>query len=91
MPTLAEIDAARTPAGGWTREQLARWGVAWPPPKGWKAKLAETVEREIDAATKERAEAVAEYTDAEFKLKAANRRLGAALVARERCRERCRR
>lgn len=35
----AEIDAARTPAGGWTRDQLAQWGVPWPPPKGWRKSL----------------------------------------------------
>ena len=38
-PTAAEIEAARTPAGGWTRDQLAQWGVPWPPPKGWKRAL----------------------------------------------------
>ena len=35
----AEIMAKRTPAGGWTRTQLAQWGVPWPPPKGWKKAL----------------------------------------------------
>ena len=39
-PTLAEIEAARTPAGGWTRETLALWGVSWPPQKGRKRQLA---------------------------------------------------
>jgi hypothetical protein len=39
IPTDAEIEAARTPAGGWTREQLAAWGVPWPPPKGWRKNL----------------------------------------------------
>lgn len=38
-PTPAEIEAARTPAGGWTRAQLAEWGVPWPPPKGWRREL----------------------------------------------------
>jgi hypothetical protein len=33
------VEAARTPAGGWTRATLAEWGVPWPPPRGWKAKL----------------------------------------------------
>lgn len=33
--TSAEIEAARTPKGGFTRDQLAAWGVPWPPPKGW--------------------------------------------------------
>ncbi|MFF1785591.1 TnsA endonuclease N-terminal domain-containing protein [Kitasatospora sp. NPDC058243] len=39
IPTLEEIEAARTPAGGWTRRQLAAWGVSWPPTKGWKQNL----------------------------------------------------
>lgn len=34
-----EIEAARTGNGGWTKEQLAAWGVPWPPPKGWKKAL----------------------------------------------------
>jgi hypothetical protein len=38
-PTAEEIEAAKTPQGGWTQEQLAQWGVPWPPPKGWKAAL----------------------------------------------------
>ena len=37
--TSEMIEAAKTPAGGWTKAQLAEWGVPWPPPKGWKAKL----------------------------------------------------
>lgn len=37
----AEIEATRTPKGGWTKAQLAQWGVAWPPPKGWKQALLE--------------------------------------------------
>ncbi|MFE8940925.1 hypothetical protein ACFYNX_26005 [Streptomyces sp. NPDC007872] len=36
LPSPEEIEAARTPAGGWKRDQLAAWGVPWPPPKGWK-------------------------------------------------------
>ncbi|HEY3691113.1 MAG TPA: hypothetical protein VGL46_12540 [Pseudonocardiaceae bacterium] len=39
LPSPDEIEAARTPAGGFTRAQLAAWGVAWPPPKGWKKEL----------------------------------------------------
>lgn len=41
-PTKEEIEAARTPNGGWTRETLAQWGVPWPPPKGWKKELEAT-------------------------------------------------
>lgn len=37
--TIEEIEAARTPAGGWTKAQLAQWGVPWPPPKGWIKRL----------------------------------------------------
>ena len=37
--TAAQIDAARTPKGAWTRATLARWGVPWPPPKGWRKAL----------------------------------------------------
>lgn len=33
------IMAGRTEAGGWTRETLRQWGVPWPPPKGWLARL----------------------------------------------------
>lgn len=35
MVTHEEIEQARTPSGGFTRETLAAWGVAWPPPTGW--------------------------------------------------------
>jgi hypothetical protein len=38
--TEADIEAGRSERGGWTREQLALWGVPYPPPKGWKARLA---------------------------------------------------
>ncbi|WP_329491375.1 hypothetical protein OG618_33535 [Kitasatospora sp. NBC_01246] len=41
VPSPAEVEAARTAAGGWTRAQLAAWGVAWPAPKGWKQRLAQ--------------------------------------------------
>lgn len=37
--TLEQIEAGRSPAGGYTKEQLAIWGVPWPPPKGWKEAL----------------------------------------------------
>lgn len=38
-PTRAEVMAARSQKGGWTKEQLAKWGVSWPPPKGWLREL----------------------------------------------------
>jgi hypothetical protein len=41
MPTKEEIAAAMTFRGGWTKAQLAEWGVPWPPPKGWRAELEE--------------------------------------------------
>jgi hypothetical protein len=39
VPTAAEIEAAKTPRGGWTRATLAEWGVDWPPRRGWKKRL----------------------------------------------------
>ena len=38
---LAEIMAKQTERGGWTKRTLAKWGVPWPPPKGWKVFLLE--------------------------------------------------
>jgi hypothetical protein len=35
MLTREEVEAGRSPAGGFTREQLAKWHVPWPPPTGW--------------------------------------------------------
>jgi hypothetical protein len=34
--TNEEIEAKRTPAGGWKKATLAEWGVPWPAPKGWR-------------------------------------------------------
>jgi len=42
IPSLDEIEKARTSNGGWTKKQLAEWGVPWPPPKGWKATLTQS-------------------------------------------------
>jgi len=39
MVTAQEIERGRTKKGGWTRKQLADWGVPWPPPKGWRQAL----------------------------------------------------
>lgn len=39
MVTLKEINAAKTPKGGWTKAQLAIWGVPWPPVSGWIERL----------------------------------------------------
>jgi hypothetical protein len=42
IPSPDEIKAAMTAAGGWTKAQLAEWGVPWTkdgPPRGWKRKL----------------------------------------------------
>ena len=33
--TQEEVEAGRSPRGGFTRKQLAVWGVPWPPPAGW--------------------------------------------------------
>ena len=33
--TREEVEAGRSPAGGFTKKQLAAWQVPWPPPSGW--------------------------------------------------------
>jgi hypothetical protein len=33
--THEQIEAGRSPNGGFGKEQLADWGVPWPPPTGW--------------------------------------------------------
>lgn len=35
------VEQAKTANGGFTRAQLAEWGVPWPPPKGWRKKITE--------------------------------------------------
>ncbi len=37
--TEEEIEAGRSPRGGFTKKQLQVWGVPWPPPHGWRAAL----------------------------------------------------
>lgn len=37
--TNEEIEAAKSPKGGWSAKTLASWGVPWPPPKGWRKRL----------------------------------------------------
>ena len=39
VPSPAAVDACKTRAGGWSRAQLAEWGISWPPPQGWKDRL----------------------------------------------------
>jgi hypothetical protein len=41
LPSPEEVYQAQTVNGGWTRDTLARWGVPWPPPKGWRRRLRE--------------------------------------------------
>lgn len=38
-----EVEACITAREGYTRAQLAEWGVPWPPPKGWKKQLTDRV------------------------------------------------
>lgn len=39
LPYPDEIEMGKSIAGGYTRAQLSKWGVPWPPPKGWKADI----------------------------------------------------
>lgn len=63
--TEQEIEAAWTPAGGWTRQQLAAWGLPWPPPRGWKDELLRrrAYSPELVALAEQVAADLAEFTD----------------------------
>lgn len=37
--TEDEIEAGKSKRGGFTRKQLAKWGIPWPPPHGWRKYL----------------------------------------------------
>ncbi len=37
--TEADIEAGKSPKGGWTRKTVEAWGVPWPLVKGWKQRL----------------------------------------------------
>ncbi len=44
LKTLKHVDAEEikqgmTERGGFKKKQLAKWGVPWPPPKGWRSAL----------------------------------------------------
>lgn len=39
VPSPEEIKLYQSPNGGWTRQILESWGVAWPPRDGWKEQL----------------------------------------------------
>lgn len=43
--SMAEIRAGASERGGYSRAQLWEWGVPWPPPKGWKKRLAGSTRR----------------------------------------------
>lgn len=51
--TRERIELAKTENGGFTRKQLAEWGVSWPPRKGWR-KYIEANDLETSEAEKER-------------------------------------
>lgn len=42
VPSPQTVEACKTPAGGWTRKQLAAWGVQWPPRQGRQNTRVET-------------------------------------------------
>ena len=37
--TEADVEALKSPAGGWNAATLAALGVSWPPVSGWKKRL----------------------------------------------------
>ncbi|WP_152045301.1 ribonuclease H family protein [Aureimonas psammosilenae] len=40
--SAAEIEAAKTLDGDFTRERLRAWGLSWPPKAGWRQRLVQT-------------------------------------------------
>lgn len=59
IPTRGEIMAARIKRGkrpGWSRKQLAEWGVPWPPPAGW---IDDLERRRVSVAAKKARQAAA--------------------------------
>ena len=38
LPTLAQLDKTKP-----TKAQLLRWGVSWPPSKGWRKELKQRI------------------------------------------------
>lgn len=49
QPTPYELENSRTPRGGYSRKQLAEWGIPWPPPKGWRSRLKAQAKRNVQA------------------------------------------
>jgi ribonuclease HI len=39
LPSPEELEAPRSPTGGYTKATLAEWGIPWPAPKGWRQDL----------------------------------------------------
>lgn len=39
VPTREEIQNSRSGPGAWKSATLAKWGVPWPPPRGWRERL----------------------------------------------------
>lgn len=37
--TKEYIESLKTDQGGWTKKDLKKLGVSWPPKKGWKKRL----------------------------------------------------
>ena len=42
IPSPREVAELMTKKSGWTGEVLDKWGVPWPPPKGWREALGQT-------------------------------------------------
>lgn len=69
MVTDDEIEAARTPKGGWTRAQLEAWGVPWPPTKGWRDRITDPASKRRKAPPDEKARRIAQITALGYSVK----------------------
>lgn len=61
LPSPEEVEGAKSPAGGWTRVTLSRWGIGWPPPKGWRKELERAFAAEAAGADAEKVYRVCPY------------------------------
>jgi len=60
--TKEYIESKQTIRGGYSKAQLAEWGVNWPPPKGWKRALIEGYKpKKVKKYSKEEIEAITDY------------------------------
>ena len=67
-----QVEAAMTPKGGFSRKSLAKLGVPWPPPKGWRKALTERLVTSKEIVRRGRKHAARYVNEVTFRLNAGN-------------------